>query len=402
MRSRLTVSFVLISFVVLSAFAAIRFGALRDLLRDQEIVHVQQDAAVLAEGLNTWLGAGRKVDSDVVRSLVADDAQVRVVIKGRAPLELTGPGYVEGAGGGVGPLEASATRGSVSVTVRESGSVVRDVLVSTSGSIAALALLLVVLAGTVGYFAARLMSAPFQKLALAATALGRGRSDLDLPTSRVPEVRIVADSLEASATRMRNEITRDQDFLLDASHRLRTPMTGMRLELEELQLDAYLDPEVRKTVDRSIAGLDELQELTTAVFALARANRGSFTDAQITIEQLAQQTADSWAAALAERHLRVRATVEGELDQRLMPGPVEQVLDRVLVDVLRSARGCVDLAFTGSGEQVGIAVHAVARSRRAASERVALAPVQQMVEALAGRCTGDPLDGGIRIWLPRR
>ncbi len=401
MRRRLAASFVLVAFVVLALFTFVRLEALRDLLRDQESIHLHHDAVVMAQTLDGWSRTGTPVDSDAVRMMLAPDATVQLVRTGAGTLEVTGSRYDPEADD-VTALVARASSGSVSLTMRQSSGAVRAALLGAASSVLALAALLVLLAGVVGYFAAMVLAAPFQKLAQAAGALGRGRSDLVLPASRIPEVRVVADALRNSARQLAGQRKRDQEFLQEASHQLRTPMTGIRLELEELQMQCGLDRDVHSTIERSIRGLDNLQSLTTGIFAIARASRAAFEGSQVTVEELAQQTADTWAVSLAQRGLGLSATVEGDLQQRLTPGPVEQVLEQVLDDLRRHGQGEVRVTFIGSAEQLAVTVGAEARNGGAAHDRARLVPVRQMVEALAGRCVGDPVAGGLRIWLPRQ
>lgn len=400
MRRRLAAAFVLLAFVVLALFAGIRLGSLHDLIRDREVSHVEHEASVMARALDAWAAAGQPVDEQAVTRLLASDEQATVVVEGGVRLSATGDSFV--ADGDAIEVSGQARSGSTTVTLRQAPGVVRSIYVDNVGPVIAVCLLLLGLAGVLGYVLAARISAPFQRLAGAADALARGRFDLDLPTSRMPEVQAVAVSLQASASRWRRELDRDQDFLKDASHRLRTPMTGMRLELEELQLRDDLDPDVRTTVDRSIQSLDQLQELTTGIFAVARAARGTHDEVRVTMKQLAQQTANGWASALSERDVQVSVTVDGDPDQALTPGPVEQVLDLLLADLRQSARGAVALALAVSPEQVTIQVRAEARNAGSRTRVTGPDQVQQMVEVLGGRCTGDPVAGGIRIWLPRR
>jgi HAMP domain-containing protein len=400
MRRRLAAAFVLLAFVVLALFAAIRLGTLHDLIRDREANHLQHEAAVMARALDAWPTAGQPVDEQAVRRLLASDEQATVVVEGGARLSATGGSFA--TDGDTVEVTGQARSGSTTVTLRQDPGVVRSVYLGTVGPVVAVSLLLFGLAGVLGYLLAARISTPFQRLAAAADALARGRSDLDLPTSRIPEVRAVAASLQAGASRWRRELERDQEFLKDASHRLRTPMTGMRLELEELQQRDDLDQGVRTTVDRSIQSLDQLQELTTGIFAVARAARGTHDQVRVTMRQLAQQAANGWASTLSERDVQVSVTVDGDPDQTLTPGPVEQVLDLLLADLRQSAQDTVVLTLAVAPEQVTIQARAEARTAGPRARVTGPDQVRQMVEVLGGRCTGDPVDGGIRVWLPRR
>ena len=400
MRRRLAAAFVLLAFVVLALFAGIRLGTLQDLIRDREVSHVEHEAAVMARALDAWVGAGQRLDTQAVQGLLAPAEEATVVVEGGDRLRVSGDLFAPD--GEAEEVSAQASSGSTTVTLRQASDVVRSIYLDNVGPVVAVCLVLIGLAGALGYVLAARISAPFQRLAAAADALSRGRFDLDLPTSRIPEVRAVAGSLQASASRWQHELDRDQDFLKDASHRLRTPMTGMRLELEELQLRDDLDQDVRTTVDRSIQSLDHLQELTTGFFAVARAARGSYDGVRVTLQQLAQQTANAWVSGLAERDVQVKVTVDGDVEQPLTPGPVEQVLDLLLADLAHTARRAVTLTLAASPEQVTLGVHADPRSPAQRPLDSRLESVRQMVAVLGGRTAGDPVAGGIRIWLPRR
>ena len=102
------------------------------------------------------------------------------------------------------------------------------------------------------------LSRPFRDLAESAAALGRGRFDIEAPRSRIPEVVSISDSLRASSLRLQKSLRRDRDFFHHASHVLRTPLTGMRLELEELTLRGDLDADVRRTTARCLSDVERL------------------------------------------------------------------------------------------------------------------------------------------------
>ena len=298
-------------------------------------------------------------------------------------------------------LTARATEGSFSVTLRQSAAGVEETVRAALRSLVALGVLLVILAGVIGYLAARVFAAPFQQLTRAAAALGRGRFDLDLPDSRVPEVRDIAASLRASAAQLERGLRREQEMLQQASHDVRTPLTGLRLELEELQLYGSLPDDVREGVGRGLRQLGRVEEQTTRVFEAARA-RGTFADAQISLDQLARDAAANWSAVLGPRGLEVKASVDGDLDQMLLPGPVEQVLDLVRDDVLRYGRETVRLELTGSGGQLHVHVRAGRPDGRVRFARSRMHAVRTTVTSLGGRSNGDPVAGGLRIWLPCR
>jgi signal transduction histidine kinase len=267
--------------------------------------------------------------------------------------------------------------------------------------VAAVLLALVVLAGLAGFVLAGRMSRPFRALADGAAALGRGRFDIDLPASRVPEVAAIASALQASAVQLRESISRDREFLQHASHVLRTPLTGMRLELEELTLAGELDEaDVRRTAARCVAEVQRLDQTVGELLDFAR-SRSLGSGAEVRLLDLGARLAQRWRDELGESR-RVRAFVDTGGELTLTPGPVEQLLDSVLRDVSVHGSGPVELRFAGQEGHLKVSVSTGPARTTGDRERNSAASARTITEVLGGRYSGDPAAGGLDILLPRR
>lgn len=400
MRSRLAVAFVVLGILVVGCFAGVRALELRDLVRAQEAVALDQQADQLVAAAALLERSGARPDERDLRSLVPSGSRAEIDLGTDPAVVVRAAGWR--ADGGSRRLEAQASSGPVTVVLQRDASSADAAWRATLGPVAALAVLLAVLAGLAGWVLAGILARPFQQLAVAANDLARGRFDLALPRSRVPEVRAVADALERSSDRLRRRMVRDQAFLSDASHRLRTPVTGMRLELEELQLEQGLDPGVRATVDRSVRALERLDQTMTGFFAMASAGRREVDDARVPVEEVAASLETRWRARLPRRTtLRVRT--EGDAGLLLAPGPVEMVLDPVLDDLCGAVPPVVELVLGGGGDQLRVRVWSeggdTGLDGRERAARPAMVEVRERAEMLGGRCLGDPVDAELRLWL---
>src|SRR5438270_406798 len=72
--------------------------------------------------------------------------------------------------------------------------------------------------------------------AMADTSRRLGEGDFSARAGRfgIPEVDVVAEALDASAERIAGMVAREREFSGNVSHQLRTPLTALRLRLEEV------------------------------------------------------------------------------------------------------------------------------------------------------------------------
>jgi signal transduction histidine kinase len=271
-------------------------------------------------------------------------------------------------------------------------------------SVVALFLVIAVLAGLIGYAISRRLSAPFRQLAVAAAALGRGRFDLELPRTRIPEARAIAQALGISAGQLEDRLRRERDFAEQASHLLRTPLTGLRLELEELTLRDDLPQDARDAAARGLHSVDEMNAVAGELVQLSR-SATLVRGAELPLRDLATQLAQRWADRLAARDRTLSASAEGDLTLTYTPGPIEHVLDLVLAEVVRRGSGAVRIAFEGQEGghlRVRVSADGPALPARGQEPEPRLHQARAAVEALGGRIRGEDPAEGLEVLLPRR
>lgn len=124
---------------------------------------------------------------------------------------------------------------------------------------------------------------PIGELALVSHRLAGGELDARASPVGPPEVREVAHGLNHLAGRIRDLIWQEREYVADLSHRLRTPLTGLRLEAEALPESA--DPD-----GRLLAEVQELERAVTSLIEDARTRSdgpGSSDAAQVIAERAA-------------------------------------------------------------------------------------------------------------------
>ncbi|MFC7492976.1 MULTISPECIES: histidine kinase dimerization/phospho-acceptor domain-containing protein [unclassified Nocardioides] len=404
MRERLTAAFIILTIVLLLGAGLVRTFVLRDMVREQVAGQLDQQASLVAAIVADRQAAGGAVDEEMLQKLVGPDDRL-VLAVGDSEIVVTGEDYEDDDGDDISATAVVDGAADTTVTVSEPSSVANDVVGRDLGSIAALFLLIAVVAGLAGLVIAALLSAPFQKLAVAAAALGRGRFDLDLPETRIPEARAIANALRSSALALEDRVHRERAFAEHASHVLRTPLTGIRLELEDLSMRDDLPEDAQETVTRCLARVEQVATVAAELVEITR--RGSLVvGAEVPLSELSTQLAQRWADRLAARNRALTAAVEGDLTLTYTPGPVEHATDLLLADVVRRGKGAVRIVF--HGDPAGhLRIHVLCADRTPEKDLDGesldrMSQVRVVVEALGGRVTGDHPADGVDVILPRR
>ena len=400
MRARLTASFVVLSVVLLVGGIWVHEYTQRSDLRMHESQTIRAETSTLALVVEQRQALGRPVDRAFLAGVVDSTDRLSYDSGSGDPVVVEGDQFTDDHPDDAVSATADAGPGSVSLT--QAGSVLHDLSHHDPTSLGFLLLLVALVAALAGYLMAYFLTAPFRQLAGAAAQLGRGRFDLGLPRSRIPEVRALNQAMLTSAGQLQERLASEQAFAEHASHVLRTPLTGLRLELEVLLQRHDLPADVRLAVTRSLGRIDAMDEVAGDLVSLAR--RGALVaGAEIPLRDLATQAAQAWADALAAQDRPFTAAVEGSIDTTYTPGPVEHVLDLLLADVLKRGDGAVRLVLEADREgHLSIDVScAGARGMPGPSADIAITQARAVVTALGGRVTGDDADR-VSVLLPRR
>lgn len=135
--------------------------------------------------------------------------------------------------------------------------VVPRILILVGGS------LLVLLLSIVGAeLVSRRLARPLEETASTAERLARGDMDARAPTTGPAEVAKVGSALNGLADRIDEVIAVEREAVADLSHRLRTPLTALRLQVEAL-------PD-RESAEELNTQVNSLERTLTAVISAAR------------------------------------------------------------------------------------------------------------------------------------
>lgn len=397
MRGRLTLAFACFALVMTSIGGAIRMQALGDLARTEEIETLSLSARFIGTLVEDVYAEDMTLTPARLVAYVPDESEVTIARNGSSVITVAAADFDTRAASTGTRVEE--TVGETTITIVEDATVLTAAKEESRTPLLGMLAAMVLVAALLGFLVATLLARPFNRLAESAAALGRGRFDFEVPKSRIPEVVSIATSLQTSAVQLQDTLQRDREFFHHASHVLRTPLTGLRLELEELSERADLDPDVRESAARSLIDAHRLECTVTELLDFARARR-LMAGAEVSLLTLGSDVAQRWRDQLPDSR-EVRAFVDAGPEVTLTPGPVEQLLDSVLRDVSDNGTGTVTLRFVGQEEHVKVTVTSGPRKDGATGVASAGA-TETIAEVLGGRCKGDAASGELEILLPRR
>ncbi|WP_053744838.1 sensor histidine kinase [Streptomyces sp. NRRL WC-3618] len=228
-------------------------------------------------------------------------------------------------------------RGESAVRIVYSTSDMTNRLWSIWGFRAGLAVLVLAAAAAIGAYAARRITAPLREL----NGMASKFSDGDLTArSRVtgpPETQTLARTLNQGAERLDTLVASQRIFVADASHQLRTPLTALRLSLDNIA-DGTDDEFVREDVEQATAEVVRMSRLVNGLLVLARAEAKVTATEPLSLGDIVDERLSVWRPAADERGVTIALKGSGGVDGRLLvlasPGHLDQVLDNVLSNAL--------------------------------------------------------------------
>lgn len=232
---------------------------------------------------------------------------------------------------------------------------VDSVIQRTRWSLAAFVAAVVVAAALIAWIIANSIAGALQRVAEVAEELPDDLEARADETKGPPEVRIVARTLNRTAERLSRLVRRQQQVAADASHHLRTPLTGVRLRLEAIE-ETSVDSASQRDASAAIAEVDRLNRRIDQILALARSDAGQGAEqvdaAAVALGRVAQ--AETTASV---RGIGLAIDVGDGVPMVLAPrGTVDRVVDELLGNALSYARSRITVSVQRDGSWVRIDV----------------------------------------------
>ena len=154
-------------------------------------------------------------------------------------------------------------------------------------------------------------------------------------SSGPPEVRELSRSFNVMAGRLGLMVENQRHFAGAVSHQLRTPLTALRLRLEQAQ-GALGDssPEAANAIEASRAETDRLQEMVEQLLALARIEGGTAATSTVDAGEVARSRIEMWESLASEQGITFTVSTPAHAMCASMDGALEQIIDNYIDNAL--------------------------------------------------------------------
>jgi signal transduction histidine kinase len=319
---------------------------------------------------------------------------------------------------------AGTARQRAVLLVTEPADLVDDAVNAAWLKLAGIGAGVLIAATALGLLISASLARPLMRIESAVTAIGAGALDTRAPTDTGPaELRNLGAAVNSTASRLSRLLQAQQAFAANASHQLRSPLTAIRLQLEQAQ--RTLPPDAAARVAAALDEVRRLSRMVNALLELAQDEAKRPAKVNVDVTGVIGERLEAWRPLADEQGLQLVSS--GVVADRLMvlacPETVEQVLDNLLANAFEAtpAGGIVSVDASPQGSFVEIHVvddgcglgpgeHARAFDRfwRGAGSRpegsgLGLAIVDHLVQLSGGSAELRPrAEGGTDaiVWMP--
>ena len=449
LRARLLIALGYLVALVIVAFAVPLGLNLRDRVATEVRADARSQADVLAAGVGPLIAMRDDSQLTEVAESVSGPARARVVVVGRNGRVLADTAGDEAIGADFSnrPELAAALAGrrfqdqrrsetllgreilATAAPVFEAGEVVgavrltqsvdavNDAVRRTVVGIAAVGLAVLLAALLAAFLLARGITRPIERLGAAADRIASGDLDARAPVEGSREQRSLAGSFNVMTERLARALRAQTEFVADASHQLRTPLTGLRLRIEEARASTDR-ADAERHLDAGLGELDRMSHTIDDLLVLSRTGERDGQGAEIDLGEAVVDACRRWERTAAAREIELGAEPDGAGSVWASPADLERAVDAVVENaihyaapgghVLVRARGeTIDVLDDGPGLAPGEEEQVFARFHRGQAGRagargtgLGLAIARELMRAWGGDATlVNRPEGGARATL---
>jgi signal transduction histidine kinase len=177
------------------------------------------------------------------------------------------------------------------------------------------------------------LSRPLRGLARTARRIAGGDLQARATPAGSTEQVEVANAFNDMTERLVRALDAQRDFVANASHQLRTPLTGLRLRLESASLRAE-DPDLRRDLVAGELEAERLAKLLSNLLRLAQEGQPAATATSIALAGVAERAAERWRDQAERDGHAIELAGEGAPSVCASAGDLDTIVDNLVENAL--------------------------------------------------------------------
>jgi signal transduction histidine kinase len=235
------------------------------------------------------------------------------------------------------PIESNGElTGAIRITFP--GSLIDQEVTDRTRSILLVALLSLIVTLIVTWLIANTITFRLRRLHKATTDLAAG--DLTVRVGKVrtaggsPEIRQLEAAFDTMVERLSSVLESQRSFASDASHQLRTPLTALRLKLENARETLGDENVTEDALDAASNEVVRLQLLVDGLLALARLEGSTPQLSPVNVSAMLAERIEMWQPLADERDITFHVEIEVDMWAMAAPSSIDQIIDAYLDNAL--------------------------------------------------------------------
>jgi two-component system, OmpR family, sensor kinase len=167
------------------------------------------------------------------------------------------------------------------------------------------------------------------------------------------EQRSLATSFNEMTERIARLLALQREFVADASHQLRTPLTGLRLRLEEARA-LGVSPEAGKELDAGVGEVDRLADTVDELLVLSSAGERRTQATPVDLGDVVRSASRRWQPTARARGIALAGRVDGPAVSWAARPDVERALDCLIENALNYTPAPSTVELVSSPERIEV------------------------------------------------
>jgi signal transduction histidine kinase len=248
-------------------------------------------------------------------------------------------------------LRGGSTIGAVRIT--QSVTAVQHAVRSTVAKLALVAGTVLLLGLLAGGLIARQVALPLRRLEGTAGRLAAGDLAARAVVEGSSEQRSLSASFNEMADRVQRLVAAQREFVADASHQLRTPLTALRLRLEEARA-AGGGERVVAELNAGTAEVDRLAAIVDELLVLSRAEDRELRGERVEVADAVRRALERWRAAAEARAIVLRLVDNGAGTVWCAPADLDRALDVLIENALLYSPAGGEVTVAGGERRIEV------------------------------------------------